>query len=120
MVANLQTGDSIDCKTLIEKTVCNPKSKEYMLHGCKDCPGEEALMDYLHNQIRNHYDYDDITIQQWQHTDRTTLITRSLKAEEYIADLSNKVDVLTAYDFIAKSQNDSLKNLKEHLEWALQ
>lgn len=115
MIAALPVEQNFECKQLISHIVCNKESKECMLHRCENCPGKSALKNFLQKQIVD-YDCDTfITFKQWVHTDRTTIIAQQLLIDDYLSELVDKVDALTAHDFIAKHQAAYLQNLKSEL-----
>ena len=58
---------------------------------------------------------DNVHYKQWIHTDSTTLVSLELSVNDYVDMVSGAVKSLTAHHFIAKSQSEYLRNLKEHL-----
>ena len=115
MLSGLQ-GCDLEYPELIAKMVCDPSSKDCMLHRCNNCPEKEAVQQYLEEKIQEHYDEDDeVTFKQWQHTDRTTLIKQQMTVDDYIQDLCDKINALTTHDYIAKHQSTYLRNLKANL-----
>ena len=39
-------------QTLMDKIVCDRESRNCMMHRCENCPGKEALSDFLHNYYK--------------------------------------------------------------------
>ena len=58
---------------------------------------------------------DGFYFNQWQSTDRTSLITRCVTTEEYKDLLIEVIDKLTVHSFIAKCQGEYLKQCKDNL-----
>jgi hypothetical protein len=102
-----------DYRDLMEMIVCNRDNVECMLHRCPLCPGIAALKEFLTAKFDN--SDKEITINQWQHTDRTTLINQKINIEDVIDLICNKIDKLTSHSLIAKSQAKYLKDCKELL-----
>ena len=70
-------------KELMEKLVCSTENSECMLHRCDQCPGVDNLKTFLEESFKE-YDFDkEIPFNQWQSTDRTTLITQTLPTQEF-------------------------------------
>ena len=64
----------------MSKLVCSTSNKLCMVHRCSECPGKNALIEHLKNELpvyEHEYEYfdDELTFQQWQSTDRTTIVT---------------------------------------------
>ena len=84
------------------KTIfCNWDNAECMLHRCLLCPGITALKEFL--TVKFHNSNKEITINQWQYTDKTTLINQKFKIEYFIDLICNKIDKLTPHSITAKS-----------------
>lgn len=114
MVAGSTIKD--DYKCLIQKTVCNLESKECMLHRCEDCPGEDGLKEFLAETFKDSDPEELIEFKQWIHTDRDTLDTKQLPAEDFIVELTSKIWNLSIHHYIAKHQSGHLKTIKENLK----
>lgn len=107
---------NLQYKELMSKLVCDVQNKLCMIHRCSNCPGSSNLLSFL-EQLS--YDSDkmnqEITFQQWESTDRTTLTRMVMDMPEFLQFLTNKIDKLTSHSFIAKCQAKHLSNLKENL-----
>ena len=88
-----------------------------MIHRCENCPGYDALQEYLENTFQEHdFDTDEeMSYSQWESTDRTTLRTHTASIEDFIESLVYKIDNLTTHSFIARSQSHYLKQQKTNL-----
>jgi len=110
----------LDYKQLMAHQVCDISARECMLHGCPNCPGKGAVKTYLRNRIRDEMNIEDesdeISFKQWQHTDRTTLITRTEKVSDFLELLVQQNSSVTTHHFIAKSQASFLSASKENLD----
>lgn len=101
---------------LMAKCVCELSQKNCMLGRCEECPGENALKQYLTQCFEEVAPEENIEFKQWVHTDREMMITKQLSVEDFILDLARKIIHLTSHHFIAKHQSGYLKNLKEEIE----
>lgn len=102
-------------KDLMKVLVCDTSNLECMVHRCEKCPGKVALTDLLWEQLST-ADEDNISFQQWQSTDRSTLVAHTSSVQDYISYVVQAIDQLTAHSFIAKCQSTYLKECKEHLD----
>ena len=107
---------TVDYKCLIEKIVCDIESKEFMLHHCDKCPGNEMLKAYLEGQFKDFESDETITFKQWIKVDHETLESLQLPVDDFIDDLISKVSILSKHHFIAKNQNNYLRLLKNELK----
>ena len=98
----------------MKEIACDTENNECMVHRCQNCPGTDALQEFISSQIGIDNE-DEMYIEQWQTTDRSTLITQTNTFEEYKELLISCIDKLTSHSYIAKCQGRYLKNLKEHL-----
>ena len=59
----------------MKKIVCDIENIECMIHRCENCPGYDALHEYLENTFQQHdFDTDEeMSYMQWESTDCTTL-----------------------------------------------
>ena len=101
-------------KDLMKIVVCDIDNRESMVHRCEHCPGAAALQSFLENKLEE-LEIHDVTFNQWQNTDRPTIITQSTDDINYIEQLVDVIDHLTSHSYIAKSQGQSLKKLKSEL-----
>ena len=104
-------------KELMGKVVCNIDNRNCMLHLCDNCPGKEALSEYLLQLFSdNDVDHDDmISYKQWLHTDRTTLVSIQQLMPEFVETACNAIHGLRPHHFINKSQSSYLKSLKQNI-----
>jgi hypothetical protein len=100
-------------KDLMTKVVCDVTSNECMVHRCPNCPGIVSLKKFLDAQLIDND--EEVSFNQWQKTDRTTLIYQTTTMEEYKLMLSEPINKLTAHSYIAKCQARYLKQQKENL-----
>ena len=109
--------ENISYKDILEKLVCSVENRDCMLHLCENCPGKDALEDYLSEIFANNdYDTDDtIVYKQWVHTDRTSLVQLTASVQEFIQIAVDNFNNLRSHHFIAKSQSAYLSKQKEDL-----
>ena len=60
-------------------------------------------------------DDDLVTFRQWDHTDRTTIVTRQESVSNFIHIICDEFDKLTTHHFISKAQAAYLTSCKEIL-----
>ena len=106
---------SVTYKDLMEKVVCDTTSLECMVHRCENCPGFEALEEYVTTKMNELEIDEEIRYSQWESVDRTMLQRHSTPVEDFIELLVYSIDNLTTHSFIAKSQAQYLKKRKEEL-----
>ena len=102
-------------KDLINILVCDAFRRECMVHRCDKCPGTESLKAFVDEKLQDYDDDMDISFNQWQTTDRSTLIKQTATIDEYKEILIKDIDSLTAHSYIAKSQASYLKQKKINL-----
>ena len=102
-------------KALMNIIVCNVDDRECMVHRCSNCPGTKALRLFLKKELEGMDPEEEFYFNQWQSTDRTSLITRCVTTEEYKDLLIEVIDKLTVHSFIAKCQGEYLKQCKDNL-----
>ena len=106
----------LNYRELMAKLVCSVGNKLRMVHQCPNCLGVLNLLSFLHEQIYDNGIIDqEITFQQWESTDRTTLVCMVMDVADFLQFLAHKMDQLTSYSFIAKCQVKHLSTLKENL-----
>ena len=106
---------SFSYKDLMNFIVCDIDDRECMVHRCPKCPGKDALIDFVTKEI-SEIDDEVVHFQQWQSTDRPTLVSLTARVSEYITLVTGAVDELTTHSFIAKCQSKYLKECKENLD----
>ena len=100
-------------KDLMARVVCDVDNKICMVHRCNNCPGKEALSDFLRTVLN---DDEVITYQQWETTDRCTMPTLVSSPSDSIENLADAIDKLTAHSFISKCQSKYLASRKSCLD----
>ena len=122
-------------KDLINMIVCNSDSKQCMIHRCSKCPGidnvKESLLEIFVNKEElsseeiesgdesdreNEILEEAISFKQWITADRSELLTQTASVEEFIDILCGQLDNITTHSFVAKSQANYLKTLKEEIK----
>ena len=63
-----------DVHELMKYCVCADDNERCMMGQCKECPGQNGLVDFL-NQCDELIDVEEVTYKQWVSTDRTQLVT---------------------------------------------
>ena len=83
-----------------------------MLSECKECPGSQPLVEHLRELVG---DNSEVSFKQWESTDRTTLHQKTLKSQEFISTLVEKIVDLKFHHFVSKEQAKFFRDLKENL-----
>ena len=94
--------------------VCDLKSKQCIVHHCKNCPRKAGFIARLNSTDIT--ENDEIEFKQWQATDHTSLNNITYSTEDFIKMAASKLDALTAHSNITKSQAQYLKNRKANLQ----
>ena len=64
-----------------------------MVHHCLNDPGKNNLIEYVHHIISNN-SVEMVDFQQWESTDRTTIVNMVMEKLEFIKVLTKKIDLL--------------------------
>jgi hypothetical protein len=102
---------NVTYQEVLSKIVCDLQNRDCMLHACEQCPGKDALKEYLNNELDSHeYDLgDSVKYKQWMHTDRTTLfISLECTAGDFVDLVCDTFCNLAPYHFITKCQSVAL------------
>lgn len=100
-------------KDLLKLLVCDMNNESCMFNKCSECPGTEALLDNLKNEIDEMP--EEICFKQWVNTDRAELITQIKATDEFLESLVEKLLALKTHHFTAKTQSLYFRKLKEKL-----
>ena len=97
------------CKNHMDRKncVCSDDNERCMIGKCKECNGQNGLVDIL-NQCDELIDVEEVTYKQWVSnvvTDRTQLVTITESKEDFIKNLSTQVFKLTRHRYTAKCQS---------------
>ena len=79
---------------------------------CSECPGPDPLRSLLETLM----DTNGVQFQQWTTTDRATLETRVLPADEFIDTFVSMLSKLLIHDFRAKKQAAFMQDKKDSLQ----
>ena len=86
------------------------------MHRCINCQETNTLREFLKEEL-NDIDPDfQFHYQQWQATDRTSLVTVTSTCEEYKETLISAINNVTKHLFLAKCQANFLRAKKESLQ----
>ena len=99
----------------LARIMCNPPLPICYLGECKHCPGIGILKDEL-EVLLDENDMDQIIYKQWISTDRSTLETFCVSAEDYIEIFSDKLELLRRHSFIASEQAAFYTRYKTNLQ----
>lgn len=99
------------CLALLQ---CNPPQEKCFFEECPNCPGVQKLKEIL-IAVFDRKAVDEVEFKQWTKTDRSTLQTQKLSADDFITSFCDKLQFLLRHDFIAKIQLKYYQQLKERL-----
>ncbi|XP_034255204.1 uncharacterized protein LOC117653549 [Thrips palmi] len=118
----------MDYRDLIKMCVCDSEDRSCMLKLCDKCPTSEEVQKILREQLTvpeelnsvsadEEYEFleENIKFRQWKSTDRTEMIIQVSKRSELIELAARKMNTFIPHCFIAKSQKEYIKKLKEEL-----
>ena len=105
-------GSNKEKLLLMDKVVCDILNQECMLKRCPRCPGTEPLKTFLTNIVAN---IPVIKFNQWETTDRSMLVQKELRNNDFVEELAKKIDTLTSHHIISKEQGKYCKELKARL-----
>lgn len=105
---------NISYRDLMEFLVCDSENESCMMDKCSECPGCDALLEVLINEIDNLP--EEVVFKQWVQTDRADLITRLLPNDEFLNLLVEEIAKLKCHHFISKVQSNYFKECKSNLE----
>lgn len=124
-VANLTSGTTMHLssyKVCLQMMMCaNPTPNCYLMstktakssnESCSSCPGLNGIRDHLkmifdENQVTN------IQFEKWEGTDRFTIVTQVLSADDFVDCLCKALDILKPHAYIAEQQALYFRTLKE-------
>ena len=101
---------------LINKVVCDPSYREYMVHHFTNCPGTNTLCKFLEEELSDIDPDFQFHYSQWQTTDRASLVTVTSTCEEYKDTLISAINAITKHSFLAKCHAYFLRAKKESLK----
>ena len=96
---------------LMKFCVCSVESEKCMMGHCKECPGQDGLIEYLNNCVELS-ELEDVSYLQWVSTDRAKLVIITESKTDFIDNFSSQVVKLTRHSFTAKAQSSYMKELK--------
>ncbi len=99
------------CLALLQ---CNPPQEKCFFGQCDQCPRKEEFTALI-TAAFDKKGLDEVEFRQWIATDRSTLESRKVSAEEFIKDFYEQLQVLLKHDFFAKSQTAFMRQMKEEL-----
>ena len=107
----------LDYKELLSHLVCDIDSRACMLHQCEQCPGKEALTEFLKTCFEQaDTDMDDnIQYKQWAHGGQCKLQTHVSSVQDFVDILTKTAEASTIHHYTAKAQAANLRQLKETL-----
>jgi hypothetical protein len=101
-----------DIRDLIALCVCDTGNYDCMAHFCENCPGTQALTEFLQNTVP---DSQTISYKQWISTDRNSLIDQQQDRDDFIDSFVQDILNLTLHHYLAKAQSSFLQVLKERI-----
>jgi hypothetical protein len=112
-----EAPSDVTYKEVFDNIVCSRDSKQCMVQRCYECQGKEKLKEYLqilliHNECTLE---DEVSFKQWVQGQGANLETKNMTIGDFIDFLTEAVDSATEHHYVAKSQANYLRNLKETL-----
>ena len=94
---------------------CNPPRCECFLQQCDECGDTSSLSERLQTTFDNQV-IEQIEFKKWTTTDRSTLLTVKLDADEFILEFCRQLEILQRHDFISRQQAACLRDTREVLQ----
>ena len=102
-------------KHCIAQLCCNPPSISCIRRTCEACPKASVFADKLTDAYEEMH-VDKVEYRKWSKQDRSELETVTQSPNEFAIRLGERLEELIEHDFIARSQNAYLENLKTTLK----
>ena len=115
MMIQIQLSDLPTYHHCLARIMCNPPLPRCYLGECDACPGVTKLRDEL-IALLEETDLDQIVYKQWTSTDRSTLETFRVHAEEFVEIFYEKLEFLRPHSFIASQQASFYTKCKTSLQ----
>lgn len=102
-------------KDCLQRITCTNPSENCFLCECDKCPRIEDFSQYVQTLLESK-NIHHVQFSAWTGTDRSTLQTRIVSAEEFVEELSNKLLLLKPHSFLSKQQSQFFKDKKDNLD----
>lgn len=115
-------------RDLMKLCVCSLEDRTCMLKICETCPNLEKVQQIIRQEIplpeifdefteedEAHFFEEDVKFRQWKSTDRCEMLVAVSSRSELVETASKQLSDLIIHDFIACSQRDYVKQLKDEL-----
>lgn len=93
--------------------LCEDVTQNCMLRRCEKCPSKSKLTTFLQTKFENYDEEDRIDYKLWLATDRTQMVTQTSTVDEFVNELTEKIEKLIPHSYIAKKQSSYFKSLKD-------
>ena len=97
--------------------MCEDPNEKCYLSECPSCKDKD-LQGYK-NLILNSFrelEIPSVTVQQWEGTDRSNIVSKTKKIDDFVSDLFKQLYKLKEHHYISKSQSEYLQELKQNLQ----
>ena len=111
----MQLSDLPTYHHCLARIMCNPPLPRCYLCECDACPGVTKLRDEL-IALLEETNLDQIVYKQWTSTDRSTLETFCVHAEEFVQIFCEKLELLHPHSFVASQQASIYTKCKTSLQ----
>ena len=99
---------------VMKKAVCDINSDVCMMRTCKECPGEQGVVEFV-QALPSMEDKDELRYKKWVSVDRCTLQEVVESADDFLASFSSAIVKLLRHHFVAQKQSEAFKLAKENL-----
>lgn len=110
-LSKLTNGQICDYKDCLRELICENPTSNCHLNNSKRCPDIADFATYLTDLLNDNSIYE-VKFSSWTGTDRSTLETLTLGANDFIEELCNKLHILKPHSFIAKQQSQFISDKK--------
>lgn len=104
-----------DYKDCLKQITCENPSENCFLGTCAECPSIANFSNFL-QQLLDEKHIHHVQFSAWTATDRSTLETRIVVANEFVEELSSRLLLLKPHSFLSKQQSQFFSNKKDNLD----
>lgn len=117
-IAEITRGEILHYEHCIAKVMCNPPEQSCFMRTCKNCPGMEALVQYMTAAFEKYGNVEDecINFKQWLSVDRCSLESLTQTIPEFIDYFASKIEKLVTHSFVSRQQSQFIKDCKDKLK----
>ena len=106
---------NVSLEDVMAQAVCDINSETCMMRKCKNCPGENGVIDFV-KALPAMEDKEELRYSKWVSVDRCTLQEVVEPVDDFLASFSSAIVLLTRHHYVSKKQSEAFKVAKESLK----